>query len=998
MIQDPLIGRQLGNYRVDRLLGRGGMALVYHGWDVKLDRPVAIKVLDARYRNETGYAERFLREAQAVATWRHENIIQVYYADQLDGFYYFVMEYIDGLDLEELLAQYAADGELMSCEDVCLVSRAIASALDYAHQKGVIHRDVKPSNVMVTGEGRVVLTDFGLAMDVYQGSLGQVFGSPHYIAPEQARSSAEAVPQSDLYSLGVMLYEMLTGVVPFDDPSATSLALQHLTRPPPAPRQLNPSLAEEAEAVLLKALSKSPEERYQTGAALVDALEAALQAGQPVPVEPVLPPPLPAGGESPVARSRSAISVSEKVASRPQAGVKATSAVRPFPAQDSLLNLQLDEYRLEAMLGRGGMARIYRGLDVHLERHVAIKVIDTPFRADSDYAVRFEREAQAIAKLEHPHIVRLYRYGRDKDLLYMAMQYVDGADLEAILDSYQADREYVEPEEAARIVRQICLALDYAHAQGVIHRDVKPSNVMLDRQGRVYLTDFGLALLTEIGTKGEVFGSPHYIAPEQAISSANVVPQSDLYAVGVILYEMFTGQPPFDAQDPLDVAMLQMREPPPAPRDLRAEIGPELEEVILKALEKQPQDRYQSGAELADALDRALGITKGETRSPSQKTIAYLPSGERADRKGISWSVPVPAAVVQPIHSTQEKTPAAAPASSAPARRRGPILIYAGLGLGACVLVTVLAVVAWLLTSGTAQRLLSRSTPTETPSPIPAVAESETSILPPLVTATAARQSPTVAPPTVVPTPTAILTLEPTTSYEILIAKRAEEGLFVINGTAQNLPLTLLQLGDGAGQVDGADWGVPALSPGDCVVAWGDKGEPRLPDKVECNQVGNVLIRSKPAIFWEQLFYVYYDGEAFGGCDKGEKECPVHISTGAGYTLHIAKRGEESLFVLNLSPVDLALSPLQLGDDAGQVSGADWGEPTLANGECVTVWKDDGDPHPPESVLCKTVGERLTRGKGDRFWRSTFDVYYDGGLIGTCEKDRKHCFVHIPGN
>jgi hypothetical protein len=241
-------------------------------------------------------------------------------------------------------------------------------------------------------------------------------------------------------------------------------------------------------------------------------------------------------------------------------------------------------------------------------------------------------------------------------------------------------------------------------------------------------------------------------------------------------------------------------------------------------------------------------------------------------------------------------------------------------------------------------------------------------------------------------------TSEPTTSYEIVIAKRAEEGLFVINGTAQNLPLAPLQLGDGAGQVDGADWGVPALSPGDCVVAWKDKGEPKLPDNVRCNQVGNVLIRSRPDVFWEQVFYVYYGGEAFGGCDKGEKECPVRISTGAGYILHIAKRGEESLFVLNLSPLDLALSPLQLGDDASQVSGTDWDEPTLGNGECVTVWKDDGDPHPPEGVVCKSVGERLTRGKGDCFWKSTFDVYYDGGLIGTCQKDRKHCFVHIPGD
>ena len=146
---------------------------------------------------------------------------------------------------------------------------------------------------------------------------------------------------------------------------------------------------------------------------------------------------------------------------------------------DFLIGQQLDEYRLEAMLGHGGMARVYRAVDVRLKRYVAIKVIDPPFRDDSDYATRFEREAQAIAQLDHPHIVTLYRYGEANDLLYMAMQYVEGADLHTVLDSYRADGELIEPEDARRIVREICLALDYAHRQGVIHRDIKPSNVMV---------------------------------------------------------------------------------------------------------------------------------------------------------------------------------------------------------------------------------------------------------------------------------------------------------------------------------------------------------------------------------------------------------------------------------------------------------------------------------------------------------------------------------------
>ncbi|NJN93432.1 MAG: serine/threonine protein kinase [Anaerolineales bacterium] len=288
---------------------------------------------------------------------------------------------------------------------------------------------------------------------------------------------------------------------------------------------------------------------------------------------------------------------------------------------DSLIGRRLDEYHLEALLGQGGMARVYRGLDVRLKRWVAIKVIDAPFRADSDYIKRFELEAQAIAQLEHPHIVRLYRYGEAKELLYMAMQYVEGAPLNEMLASYRAEGDFIEPAEASRIIGEVCLALDYAHRQGVIHRDVKPANIILTKQGSAILTDFGLALLTDVGTRGEIFGTPHYMAPEQAMSSAGVVPQSDLYAVGVILYEMFTGRVPFDAATPLDVAMLHMSEPPPRPRQFRADLKPALEKVMLNALAKDPRQRYPNGAALAEAVEQAL-------KAPRPKAAPAAPPPE----------------------------------------------------------------------------------------------------------------------------------------------------------------------------------------------------------------------------------------------------------------------------------------------------------------------------------------------------------------------------------
>ncbi len=570
---DPLVGKQLANYRLDREIGRGGMAVVYAGWDLKLDRPVAVKVINTHYQDTPGYAQRFVQEARAVARWRHENIIHIYYADDEAGLYYFVMEYIEGVDLRHRLAEYAAAHQLIPPYEVIRLGRAMANALDFAHSKGVIHRDVKPANVMLGQDGRIVLMDFGLALHVEQGSFGEILGSPAYISPEQARSSAQAVPQSDLYSLGVILYEMLAGVLPFDDPSPATLAVQHMTQPVPSPRQRNPLLNKLTELVLLRALAKEPDERYPTGKALMDALAAALQAS---------------------------------------------------PGRDTLLGQQIDEYRITDYLGRGGMARVYRGLDISLGRPVAIKVIDTPYRTDDDYQARFKQEARAVAQLEHPHIVRLYSFREAEGLLYMAMQYIEGETLAAYLHQHKP----LPPERVLAFCRDIGAALDYAHSKGVIHRDVKPGNVMLDGRGRAIVMDFGLALLTDLGSRGEVFGSPDYISPEQAISSAHVVPQSDLYALGVMLYEMLSGVLPFTGGEPLDITMMHLSEAPRPPHLVNPDISEAVSAVILKALAKEPGKRYQTGTELTQALQQALNgtpIAAAPPPTPQPEPIKLLP-------------------------------------------------------------------------------------------------------------------------------------------------------------------------------------------------------------------------------------------------------------------------------------------------------------------------------------------------------------------------------------
>jgi serine/threonine protein kinase len=295
-ITDPLIGKRLGDYLIEGVLGTGGMARVYRGYDDNLDRYAAIKVIEPQLiasAEEDEYRERFLREARAIARLNHSRIVGVYQFNQIGNLYYIAMEYIEGRNLRDVLKTYLKQDKLMPTGDMLKVLLDIADALDYAHKQSIIHRDVKPSNIIVTEEGNAVLTDFGLALNAVEGTIGNTFGSVHYIAPEQAISSAQSVPQSDQYSLGIVAYELLTGRVPFDDASAMSVALKHISDPPPPPTELNPNIPAEVEQVLLKALDKDVNKRFETATEFARALEFAFSMMEQQEIAP--PPTLPSG-------------------------------------------------------------------------------------------------------------------------------------------------------------------------------------------------------------------------------------------------------------------------------------------------------------------------------------------------------------------------------------------------------------------------------------------------------------------------------------------------------------------------------------------------------------------------------------------------------------------------------------------------------------------------------------------------------------------------------
>ncbi len=304
---------------------------------------------------------------------------------------------------------------------------------------------------------------------------------------------------------------------------------------------------------------------------------------------------------------------------------------------DTLIGEKLGDYVIRELLGRGGMARVYLGYDEQLARPAALKVIDSDigpeFRAE--YYRRFQNEARAIARLEHPNIVKVYQFGQYKDVLYMAMAFVEGRDLKQILRELHGRKEHMPYQQVVRITEQIGTALDYAHGRGVIHRDVKPSNIMLNAEGRAILTDFGLALSAGDNTQGETFGSAHYIAPEQALSSANAVGQSDLYSLGVCIYEMLTGHVPFEEGSAMTVALAHVHQIPPALVLHNTTLPPGAQPVIDKVLHKIPTRRYETGAELALALGQALNV------QPGSDSYLFRPSDASSALRAPSYTPPL---------------------------------------------------------------------------------------------------------------------------------------------------------------------------------------------------------------------------------------------------------------------------------------------------------------------------------------------------------------------
>lgn len=539
-------------YRLENMVALSRERVLFAAYDQTLKRQVSLRV---HFYPDDALRGWFLREAEALGRLDHPAIRHVYDAGVVGDLAFRVGNWIEGESLHDSVSR----GPRL-IPSVHALARDLLSALEHAHTRGIIVRRVAPASLLLGTSGHGTVTDLRFCSWTLPSiPAGMTPGAQEFMAPE-VRDGATGDAASDVYTAGAILYLAVTGQEPPLDP-------REIRRP----SELRPTCPRAIERILLRALRPHAADRYYTAAEMLEDFTS-------------------------------------------DAGTFETPAIlavdaRPPDSEDRarwekrLRRALGDDYELLNLLGAGGFGRVYRVRDLHLEREVALKVLHPQLTQDPAVVERFRREAQLAARLNHTNIVRIYDIGGRSGLIWYTMELVNGPSLAQLVE-----RDGPLPlDRVLRLLREALSALSHAHGSGLVHRDLKPENMLIESDGRLRITDFGLALALRHGKFGGATsqsGTPQYASPEQLLGE-RVDQRSDLYSLAAVAYFALLGHAPFEGQTPEQILARQTTNQVPLLHELRGDVDAELEEVLARALHAEVEQRYPSAAEFLQALNRA---------------------------------------------------------------------------------------------------------------------------------------------------------------------------------------------------------------------------------------------------------------------------------------------------------------------------------------------------------------------------------------------------------
>ena len=536
-------------FRMDRLVAATPERLVYHAWDRVLKRSVA---LHAHLAADSPGRAWFLRETETLGALDHPAIRHVYAAALLGSFAYRTATWVDGESLAEALRR----GPRPIPTTHALV-RDLLSAAEHAHARGVVLRRVVPTTLMLEVSGRAVVTDLRYSSWCLAYVPPEERGTGGgFVAPE-VRAGGPGEPASDVYAVAALVYYVVTGHEPDPDPARIV-----------PPRKLRPAVPAALERVLLRAIQAAPSDRYYTATEMLEDFVS--DAG-----------------------------VFQKPAATPQ--------VAEAGFERRLRRALGDDHELLEEIGSGGFGRVYRARDLGLEREVAIKVLHPSVTADPAVMERFRREAQLAARVRHPNIVSIYDIGSRAGLQWYTMELVPGVSLAQLV----LRQGPLSVDQSLRVLDQALSALEHAHAVGLVHRDLKPENMLIEPDGRLRITDFGLALALRgdapYGGATSRSGTPQFAAPEQLLGE-RVDQRTDLYSLAAVTYFALLGRPPFEGPTPEAILARQTTDDVPSLHEFRSDVGRDMEAVLQRALASDPAARYPTATAFRDAVRRSRGL------------------------------------------------------------------------------------------------------------------------------------------------------------------------------------------------------------------------------------------------------------------------------------------------------------------------------------------------------------------------------------------------------
>ena len=554
------VGRLVnGRYEVLARLGQGGMGTVYKVLDRELDRVIALKTIRPDLASNATSLRRLKQETLLARQIAHRNVIRVFDLGVADGLRFITMEFVGGHDLRSLLdARHR-----LTVEEALDILTQLCQGLNAAHSEDVVHRDLKPHNILLSADGRVRIVDFGLARSFEDTAIthaGTILGTPAYMSPEQALGQ-HGDARSDIFSLGVIAFELLTGELPYPTQPLSEALLSRTRQPAKSIQSIDPQLPDWLALLVAHCLERNPLDRLATPQAVLSEIVARGHSADTAPI------PLPYGTLAP----------------------------------GTMLG---SRYRIEAEAGEGGMGKVYRAIDLDLHRTVALKVV-RPELADSPHTLeQLMHEISVASQISHKNVLRIHDLGEASGLRFVSMAWAEGEDLSQLL-------RRTGPLSEARVRElaiEICEGLAAAHEQGISHRDLKPSNILLTAVGHVCISDFGLARSTAPlpAHEGEsnpvplidsTSGTPRYMSPEQ-VDGACVDYRTDIYSLGLILYEMATGRIPFYDESVLQTITQRLTQTPANPKIHNPVISDKLAAIILRCLARDPADRYASVVDL----------------------------------------------------------------------------------------------------------------------------------------------------------------------------------------------------------------------------------------------------------------------------------------------------------------------------------------------------------------------------------------------------------------